>query len=68
MLVSPTTGTAISSARFGILMAMLFMPKSALWGRAFFAFFFAIAGTRIFVWFILIHPIQFKGAIRPPAS
>ena len=66
MLVSPTTGTAISSAWFGILMAMLFMPKSALWGRAFFAFFFAIARTRIFVWFI--QPIQFKDAIRPPAS
>lgn len=33
--VSPTTGATISSAELGILMAMLFMPNSTLWGRAF---------------------------------
>ena len=32
--VSPTTGATISSAQFGILLALLFMPKSTLWGRA----------------------------------
>ena len=50
--VSPTTGATISSAQFGILLALLFMPKSTLWSRAIFAFIFAIFGTWIFVWFI----------------
>lgn len=50
--VSPTTGATISSAQFGILLALLFLPGSTLWGRAFFAFAAAIAGTWIFVWFI----------------
>ena len=36
--VSPTTGATISSAQFGILLALLFMPDSTLWGRAIFAF------------------------------
>lgn len=40
--VSPTTGAAISSAQFGILLVLLFMPKSTLWGRSLFAFAFAI--------------------------
>ena len=40
--VSPTTGATISSAQFGILLALLFMPKSTLWGRAFFAFAFPL--------------------------
>lgn len=30
--VSPTTGATISSAQFGILLALLFMPQSTLWG------------------------------------
>lgn len=62
--VSPTTGATISSAQFGILLALLFMPKSTLWGRALFAFVFAIAGTWIFVWFI--QRIQFKDVIMVP--
>lgn len=33
--VSPTTGATISSAQFGILLALLFMPKSTLWGGRF---------------------------------
>mgnify|MGYP006074757055 CR=1 FL=1 len=33
--VSPTTGATISSAQFGILLALLFMPGSTLMGRAF---------------------------------
>lgn len=40
--VSPTTGATISSAQFGILMALLFMPNSTLWGRAVFAFVAAV--------------------------
>ena len=31
--ISPTTGATISSAQFGILLALLFMPNSTLWGR-----------------------------------
>lgn len=62
--VSPTTGATISSAQFGILMALLFMPNSTLWGRAGFAFVFAIAGTWIFVWFI--QHVQFKDVVMVP--
>lgn len=35
--VSPTTGATISSAQLGILIALVFMPRSTLWGRAFFS-------------------------------
>ena len=43
--VSPTTGATISSAQFGILLALLFLPGSTLWSRAIFAFAAAILGT-----------------------
>jgi len=56
--VSPTTGATISSAQFGILLALLFLPGSTLWGRALFAFVAAVLGTWLFVWFI--QRIQFK--------
>ncbi|HIT02183.1 MAG TPA: iron chelate uptake ABC transporter family permease subunit [Candidatus Enterenecus merdae] len=62
--VSPTTGATISSAQFGILLALLFMPNSTLWGRALFAFAAAILGTWIFVWFI--QRIQFKDVVMVP--
>lgn len=62
--VSPTTGATISSAQFGILLALLFMPESTLWGRAIFAFVFAVLGTWIFVWFI--QRIQFKDVVMVP--
>lgn len=62
--VSPTTGATISSAQFGILLALLFMPASTLWGRALFAFAAAILGTWVFVWFI--QRIQFKDAVMVP--
>lgn len=62
--VSPTTGATISSAQFGILIALLFMPSSTLWGRAVFAFAAAILGTWIFVWFI--QRIQFKDVVMVP--
>ena len=62
--VSPTTGATISSAQFGILLALLFMPRSNLWGRAIFSFVFAILGTWIFVWFI--QRIQFKDVVMVP--
>ena len=62
--VSPTTGATISSAQFGILLALLFMPASTLWSRAIFAFITAILGTWIFVWFI--QRIQFKDMVMVP--
>lgn len=62
--VSPTTGATISSAQFGILLALLFMPRSIIWGRAVFAFLTAILGTWIFVWFI--QRIQFKDVVMVP--
>ena len=62
--VSPTTGATISSAQFGILLALLFWPGSSLMGRAIFAFITAILGTWIFVWFI--QRIQFKDVVMVP--
>lgn len=62
--VSPTTGATISSAQFGILLALLFMPDSKLWERAGFAFVTAILGTWVFVWFI--QRIQFKDVVMVP--
>lgn len=62
--VSPTTGATISSSQFGILLALIFMPNSNLWGRAVFSFVFAILGTWTFVWFIL--RIKFKDPVMVP--
>lgn len=62
--VSPTTGATISSSQFGILMALIFVPNASLWGRAGFAFVFAILGTWIFVYFI--QRIQFKEIVMVP--
>lgn len=56
--VSPTTGATISSAQFGILIALLFFPDSTLWSRALFAFAAAILGPWTFVWFILRMPMK----------
>jgi iron complex transport system permease protein len=62
--VSPTTGATISSAQFGILIALLFMPSSTLWSRALFAFATAIIGTWVFIGFI--QRIRFKDPIMVP--
>ena len=62
--VSPTTGATISSAKFGILLALLFMPNSTLWSRAIFAFVMATLGTWVFVWFI--QRIQFRDVVMVP--
>lgn len=62
--VSPTTGATISSAQFGILLALLFMPASTIWSRALFAFVCSVLGTWIFVWFI--QRIQFKDVVMVP--
>ena len=62
--VSPTTGAIISSAQFGILLALVFMPASTIWSRAIFSAACAVAGTWIFVWFI--QRIQFKDPVMVP--
>lgn len=62
--VSPTTGSTISAAKLGILIALVFMPNSTLWSRALFSFAFALLGTWIFVWFI--QRIQFKDTVMVP--
>ena len=62
--VSPTTGATISSAQFGILLALLFMPSATLWGMVLFSFATSIAGTLIFVWFI--QRIKFKDTVMVP--
>ena len=62
--VSPTTGATISSAQLGILLALLFMPSSTIWGRAIFAFVTATLGTWIFVFFI--QRIQYKDVVMVP--
>ncbi|MGN0348051.1 MAG: ABC transporter permease [Roseburia sp.] len=62
--VSPTTGATISSAQFGILLALVFMPASTILSRAVFSAVCAILGTWIFVWFI--QRIQFKDPIMVP--
>lgn len=62
--VSPTTGATISSAQFGILLALLYMPASTLWSRALLAFVFAVLGTWIFVAFI--QKIKFKDTVMVP--
>lgn len=62
--VSPTTGATINSAQFGILLALLFLPNSTIWGRAVLAFITATLGTWVFVWFI--QRIQFKDVVMVP--
>ncbi len=62
--VSPTTGATISSAQFGILIALVFMPASTIFSRAVFAGVCAVVGTWIFVYFTL--KIQFKDVVMVP--
>lgn len=62
--ISPTTGATISSAQFGILLALLFLPNSTIWSRALFTFLMAIIGTWVFVWFI--QKLKFKDAVMVP--
>ena len=56
--VSPSTGATIASAQLGILLALILLPASTLWMRAGFAFFTAVLGTWLFVWFVLRMPFR----------
>ena len=62
--VSPSTGTTIQSAQFGILLSLVFIPAIGLWGRVLLAFATSILGTWIFVWFV--QKIQFKNTVLVP--
>lgn len=62
--VSPSTGSTIQSAQFGILLSLVFIPTMGLWGRVLLAFIAAVLGTWIFVWFI--QHIQFKNTVMVP--
>ena len=62
--VSPSTGSTIQSAQFGILLSLVFIPSLGLWGRVILAFVTAVLGTWIFVWFI--QRIQFKNTVLVP--
>lgn len=62
--VSPATGATISSAQFGILLALLFLSSAGLWELVLFSFSTAIAGTLIFIWFI--QRIAFKDVVMVP--
>lgn len=62
--VSPSTGATISSAQFGILISMLFLPNSSLMQKTIFAFIAAILGTYLFVFFM--QKIKFKDLIMVP--
>lgn len=62
--VSPTTGATISSAQFGILMVLVFIPAATIWQRAIIASLFALLGTWIYIYFI--QKIQFKDVVMVP--
>ncbi|MGL5259267.1 MAG: ABC transporter permease [Lachnospiraceae bacterium] len=62
--VSPSTGATISSAQFGILLALVFFPQSTIVTRAIFSFITAILGTWIFVFFI--NKISVKDVVLVP--
>lgn len=54
--VSPTTAGTMDSARVGILLVMLFLPQAPLLLRSLTAFFFAFAGTLLFLFFARLFP------------
>lgn len=62
--VSPSTGATISSAQFGILLAMVFFQNSTLLDKTIMAFVAAILGTWAFVLFI--QKVKFKDVIMVP--
>ncbi|MDY3286015.1 MAG: iron chelate uptake ABC transporter family permease subunit [Eubacteriales bacterium] len=62
--VSPTTGATISSAQFGILLALVYMPQSTIWSRAVFSAVCAVLGTWVFVCFV--QHIPFRDPVMVP--
>ncbi len=62
--VSPSTAATLSSAEFGVIVALLFLGQTTVLERAAFSFFFAMVGTTLFVSFVL--RVQFKDVIMVP--
>lgn len=58
--VSPTTVGTMDSARFGMLMAMLFFPSASILTRTLVAFIFAFLGTYLFLYIIKNIPVKNK--------
>lgn len=62
--VSPQTGATIYSAQFGVIFAMIFLPKATVYAKTLAAFVCAIAGTVLFMY--LVQRIRFKDVIFVP--
>ncbi|SEM60288.1 iron complex transport system permease protein [Mesobacillus persicus] len=62
--VSPTTAGTEDSARFGIMVSMLFFSGAGQLGRVLVAFFFALLGTFIFM--KILDRVKYKDAIFIP--
>ncbi len=62
--VSPTTGATISSAQFGVMLALVFFSGATLFQKTLLAFIASVIGTWIFVW--MIQSIKFKDVMLVP--
>ncbi|CEO26796.1 ABC transporter permease [Paraclostridium sordellii] len=62
--VSPTTGSTIDSAQFGLVFAMLVLPNSGILGKTIISFVFALAGT--FTFMNILKKLKFKNAVFVP--
>lgn len=61
---SPSTIGTTSSARLGLIFALLFFPRASLFNRALFAFGFAVLGTFLFTF--ILDKIQVKNPVIVP--
>lgn len=61
---SPTTAGTMDSAKFGVLMAMIFMPSAGILAKASFSFIFALIGSFIFM--TILKNIKVKNIIFVP--
>lgn len=62
--VSPTTAATMDSAKFGILLVMLFLPGVPMMGKMAVAFLFALAGTFLFM--MILRRVKVKNVIVIP--
>lgn len=62
--VSPTTAATMDSAKFGILLVMLFLPGAPMMGKMAVAFLFALAGTFLFM--VILRRVKVKNVIVIP--
>jgi iron complex transport system permease protein len=62
--VSPTTAVTVDSAKLGILVSILFISSTNVFGKMLIAFGFALAGTFLFMY--LLRKIKIKNVIFIP--